>query len=62
MNISQRVSGSQNQTAGLNLGWAKFTKGHKSVKTVDGPPGWEMAVHLAIACDVQVSRKYLTGF
>ena len=36
MTVSQRVSGLQTQTVGLTLGWSQFTKGHNSVKTVDG--------------------------
>ena len=34
--VSQRVSGLQTQTVGLTLKWSQFTKGHNSVKTVDG--------------------------
>ena len=36
MKISQRVSELQTQTVGSTLGWSKFTKGHNSIKTVDG--------------------------
>ena len=43
MKISQRVSELQTLTVGLTLGWLKFTKGHNSVKTVDG-----VMVHLHI--------------
>ena len=34
--VSQRISELQTQTVGLTLGWLQFTKGHNSVKTVDG--------------------------
>ena len=45
------------------LGWSQFTKGHNSVKTVDGI----MVLYLCISTDdalylYQVSRKYLKGF
>ena len=36
MKVSQRVSLLQTQTVGSMLGWWQFTKGHNSVKTVDG--------------------------
>ena len=36
MKVSQKVSELQTQTVGLTLGWSQFTKGHNSVKTVDG--------------------------
>ena len=36
MKVSQRVSVIQTQTVGSTLGWTQFTKGHNSVKTVDG--------------------------
>ena len=36
MKVPQRVSELQTQTAGLTLQWSQFTKGHKSIKTVDG--------------------------
>ena len=43
-------------------GWSQFTKGHNSVKTVDGV----MVLNLCISSDnalylYQVSRKYLKG-
>ena len=34
--VSQNVSELQTQTIGLTLWWSQFTKGHDSVKTVDG--------------------------
>ena len=34
--VSQRVSEIQTRPVGLTLGWSQFTKGHNSVKTVDG--------------------------
>ena len=63
MKISQRVSELRTQTVGSTLGWSKFTKGHNSVKTVDGV----MVLNLCTSSDgalylYQVSRKYLTGF
>ena len=36
MKVSQRVSEIQTQTIGSMLGWLQFTKGHNSVRTVDG--------------------------
>ena len=36
MKVSQRVSELETQTVGLTLGWSQFTKGHNSVKTVNG--------------------------
>ena len=36
MKVSQRVPELQTQTVGLMLGWSQFTKGHNSVKTVNG--------------------------
>ena len=36
MKVSQRVSELETQTAGSMLGWSQFTKGHNSVKTVNG--------------------------
>ena len=36
MKVSQRVSELQTQTVGSTLRWLQFTKGHNSVKTVDG--------------------------
>ena len=33
---SQRVSELQTETAGSVLGWSQFTRGHNSVKTVNG--------------------------
>ena len=36
MKVSQRVSELQTQTVGSMLGWLQFTKGHNSVRTVDG--------------------------
>ena len=45
------------------LGWSQFTKGHNSVKTVDGI----IVLNLCISSDDtlylhQASRKYLNGF
>ena len=36
MKVSQRISELQTQTVGTTPGWSQFTKGHNSVKTVDG--------------------------
>ena len=36
MKVSQRVSELETQTVGLMLGWSQFTKGHDSIKTVNG--------------------------
>ena len=36
MKVSQRVSELETQTVGSMLGWSQFTKGHNSVKTVNG--------------------------
>ena len=64
MKISQRVPELQIQTVGLTLAWwSQFTKGHISVKTIDGV----MVLNLCTSSDdalclYQVSRKYLTGF
>ena len=48
---------------GSTLGWSQFTKGHNSVKTVDGL----MVLNLCTSsndalCLYQVSGKYLKGF
>ena len=37
--VSQRVSKLETQTVGSTLRWSQFTKGHNSVKTVDGVYG-----------------------
>ena len=63
MKVSQRVSELETQTVGSILGWSQFTKGHNSVKTVDGV----MVLNLCTSSDdalylYQVSRKYLKGF
>ena len=63
MKISQRVSQLQTQTVQSKLGWSKFSKGHKSAKTVEGV----IVFNLCTWSDdtvylYQVSRKYLTGF
>ena len=47
----------------MTLGWSKFTKGHNSVKTVNGV----MVLNLCISSDdalylYQLSRKYLKEF
>ena len=34
--VSQRVSELWTQTVGLTLEWSQFTKGHYSIKAVDG--------------------------
>ena len=62
MKVSRRVSELQTRTVGLMVGWLQFTKGHNSVKTVDGV----MALNLFISWDdalylYHVSRKYLKG-
>ena len=59
----QRVSELEIQTVGSALGWLQFTKGHNSIKTVNGV----MVLNLCISSDdtlylYQVSRKYLKGF
>ena len=58
-----KVSELETQTVGSMLGWSHFTKGHNSVKTVDGV----MVLNLCTSSDdvlylYQVSRKYLKGF
>ena len=63
MKVSQRVSELETRTVGLTLGWSQFTKGHNSVKTVNGV----MVLNLCTSSDdalylYHVSRKYLTGF
>ena len=63
MKLSQRVSELETQTAGSTLGWSQFTKGHNSLKTVDGV----MVLNLCTSSDdalylYQVSRKYPKGF
>ena len=63
MEVSERVSELQTQTVGSILGWSQFTKGHNSVKTVDG----FMVLNLCKSSDdalylYQVSRKYLEVF
>ena len=63
MKLSQRVSESETQTVRLTLGWSQFTKGHNSVKTVNGV----MVLNLCTSSDdalylYQFSRKYLKGF
>ena len=63
MKVSQRVSELETQTVGLTLGWLQFTKGHNSVKTVNGV----MVLNLCTSSDnalylYQVLRKYLKGF
>ena len=47
MKVSQRVSELQTQTVGSTLGLLQFTKGHNSVKTVDGV----MVLHLCTLSD-----------
>ena len=63
MKVSQRVSELETQTVGLMLGWSQFTKGHNSIKTVNGV----MVLNFCNSSDdalylYQVSRKYLKGF
>ena len=63
MRVSQRVSELETQTVGSTPGWSQFTKGHNSIKTVDGV----MVLNLCIPSDnplylYQLSRKYLKGF
>ena len=63
MKVSQRVSKLETQTVEWTPGWSQFTKGHNSVKTVNGV----MVLNLCISSDnplylYQVSRKYLKGF
>ena len=61
--VSQRVSELETHAVGSTLGWLQFTKGHNSVKTVNGV----MVLNLCTSSDnalysYQVSRKYLKGF
>ena len=61
--VAQRVSELETQTVGSTLGLSQFTKGHNSVKTVNGV----MILNLCTSSDdalylYQVSRKYLKGF
>ena len=61
--VSQNVSELETQTVRSTLGWSQFTKGHNSIKTVNGV----MVLNLSISSDdalylYQVSRKYLKGF
>ena len=63
MKVSQRVSELETQTVGSMRWWSQFTKGHYSVKTVDGV----MVLYLCKSPDdslylYQVSRKYLKEF
>ena len=63
MKVSQKVSELQNQTLGSMIGWSHFTKGHISLKTVDGV----MVLNLYTMSDsafylYHVSRKYLKAF
>ena len=63
MTVSQRISELQTQTVTWMLGWLQFTKGHNSIKTVDGV----MVLNLCTTSEnalylYQVSRKYLKGF
>ena len=63
MKVSQRISELETQTVGLILGWSQFTKGHNSVKTVNGI----MVLNLCTSSNdalylYQVSRKYFKGF
>ena len=60
---SQRVSELETQTVGSMLGCSQFTKGHNSIKTVNGV----IVLNLCTSSDdalylYQVSRKYLEGF
>ena len=48
MKVSQRVSELQTRTVGLMVGWLQFTKGHNSVKTVDGVMALNMALFMKI--------------
>ena len=63
MIVFQRVFELETQTVGSTIGWSQFTKGHNSVKTVNGV----MILNLCTSSDeafnlYQVSRKYLKGF
>ena len=63
MKVSQKVSDLQTQTVGSTLGWSQFTKGHNSIKTVDGV----MVLNLCTSSDddlylYQVSWAYLKRF
>ena len=63
MNISQRVSELQTQTVGSTQGWLQCTKGHYSVKTVDGVIILNLCKLSGDALYLyQVLRKYLTVF
>ena len=63
MKVSQRIFELETQTVGSMLGWSQFTKGHNSLKTVDGV----MVLNLCTSPDdslylYQVSRKDLNEF
>ena len=63
MKLPQRVSELETQTVGLTLGWSQFTKGHNSIKTVNGVT----VLNLCTSSDdalylYQVSKTYLKGF
>ena len=63
MNISQRVPELQTQTVGSTQGWSQFTKGHNSVKTVDGFMILNLCTLSGDALYLyQVLKTYLTGF
>ena len=63
MKVSQRVSELQTQTAEATPGRSQFTKGHNSIKTVDGVIVLNLCTLSDNAlCSYQVSGKYLKGF
>ena len=63
MKVSQRVSELQAQKVGSTLGRTQFTKGHNSLKIVDGVMLLNFCTSLNNALYLyQVSRKYPKGF
>ena len=63
MQVSQRISELQTRTIGRTLGWLQFTKGHNSVKTVDGVIVLNLHASFNDALYLyHVLRKYLKGF
>ena len=63
MKVFQRVSELQTHTVGSTLGWLQNTKGHNSVKTVDGVMVLNLCTSSTDALYLyQVSRKHSKGF
>ena len=59
MKVSQRVSELQTQTVGLTQGWSQFTKGHNSLKTVDGVM-YLISVHCLMMLDICTNFKKIS--